>query len=95
VGVPEALFLAAVMDHFTSGPAWFTDAADEATGQDEATTRARTAQIVAEIKDLLDHPHRPAVARMAENCKPIFDERRQACVLKMRGHARDGPLKPT
>jgi len=59
----KAPILAAIMDHFTSGRPLFTDAADEATGHDEGVYEGETAQIVAEIKDLLDTRIRPAVAR--------------------------------
>jgi Fe-S cluster biogenesis protein NfuA len=59
----KAPILAAIMDHFTSGRTLFTDAADEATGHDEGHYEGETAQIVAEIKDLLDTRIRPAVAQ--------------------------------
>jgi NFU1 iron-sulfur cluster scaffold homolog, mitochondrial len=53
----KAPILAAIMDHFTSGRPLFADAAEGAGGHDE------TAQVVAEIKDLLDTRIRPAVAQ--------------------------------
>jgi NFU1 iron-sulfur cluster scaffold homolog, mitochondrial len=60
----KAPILAAVMDHFTSGRPLFANAgADEGTGHDEAVYEGETAQIVAEIKDLLDTRIRPAVAQ--------------------------------
>ena len=59
----KAPILAAIMDHFTSHRPLFTDAADEATGHDEGHYEGDTAQIVAEIKDLLDTRIRPAVAQ--------------------------------
>ena len=59
----KAPILAAIMDHFTSGRPLFTDAADASTGHDEGVYEGETAQIVAEIKDLLDTRIRPAVAQ--------------------------------
>ncbi|WP_369058006.1 NifU family protein [Caulobacter sp. 73W] len=57
----KAPILAAVMDHFTSTRPLLTDA--EAVGHDEGVYEGETAQIVAEIKDLLDTRIRPAVAQ--------------------------------
>ena len=60
----KAPILASIMDHFTSGRPLFTDAADnQAGGHDEGVYEGDTAQIVAEIKDLLDTRIRPAVAQ--------------------------------
>jgi Fe-S cluster biogenesis protein NfuA len=60
----KAPILAAIMDHFTSGQPLFADAGDsEAGGHDEGVYEGETAQIVAEIKDLLDTRIRPAVAQ--------------------------------
>ena len=60
----KAPTLAAIMDHFTSGQPLFTDAGDsDAGGHDEGVYEGDTAQIVAEIKDLLDTRIRPAVAQ--------------------------------
>ena len=60
----KAPILAAIMDHFTSGQPLFADAADsDAGGHDEGVYEGETAQIVAEIKDLLDTRIRPAVAQ--------------------------------
>jgi Fe-S cluster biogenesis protein NfuA len=60
----KAPILAAIMDHFTSGQPLFADADDsEAGGHDEGVYEGETAQIVAEIKDLLDTRIRPAVAQ--------------------------------
>ncbi len=60
----KAPILAAIMDHYTSGRPLFTDVADsEAGGHDEGVYEGETAQIVAEIKDLLDTRIRPAVAQ--------------------------------
>ena len=58
----KAPVLAAIMDHFTSGRPLFTGD-DEATGHDVTVYEGETAQIVAEIKDLLDSRIRPAVAQ--------------------------------
>ena len=60
----KAPILAAIMDHFTSGRPLFADIDDsEAGGHDEGAYEGETAQIVAEIKDLLDTRIRPAVAQ--------------------------------
>jgi Fe-S cluster biogenesis protein NfuA len=62
-GHVKAPILAAVMDHYTSG-APLLQGADGASGHDEAEAyEGETAQIVAEIKDLLDTRIRPAVAQ--------------------------------
>jgi Fe-S cluster biogenesis protein NfuA len=62
-GHVKAPILAAIMDHFTSGAPLLKDA-DGAAGHDESDTyEGETAQIVAEIKDLLDTRIRPAVAQ--------------------------------
>jgi Fe-S cluster biogenesis protein NfuA len=58
----KAPILAAIMDHFTSGRPLFAGEAD-AVGHDEGAYEGETAQIVAEIKDLLDTRIRPAVAQ--------------------------------
>ena len=57
----KAPILAAIMDHFTGGGPLFTDASSEAVS--ETVYEGETAQIVAEIKDLLDSKIRPAVAQ--------------------------------
>jgi Fe-S cluster biogenesis protein NfuA len=54
--------LAAIMEHFTSGAPLLADSAIEQ-GHDEGDYQGDTAQIVAEIKDLLDTRIRPAVAQ--------------------------------
>lgn len=60
----KAPILASIMDHFTSGQPLFADAGDsEAGGHDEGVYEGDIAQIVAEIKDLLDTRIRPAVAQ--------------------------------
>lgn len=57
----KAPVLAAIMDWFTSGAPLYSDAAPEAAAQEHYEGEA--AQIVAEIKDLLDSRVRPAVAQ--------------------------------
>jgi Fe-S cluster biogenesis protein NfuA len=57
----KAPVLAAIMDHFTSGQPLMNDASSD--GHDDTTYEGDTAQIVAEIKDLLDTRIRPAVAQ--------------------------------
>ena len=59
----KAPVLAAIMDHFTSGRPLFAESAAEAGGHDEAVYEGETAQVVAEIKELLDTRIRPAVAQ--------------------------------
>ena len=52
------------MDHFTSGKALFHTAGQSApVGHDEGVYEGETAQVVAEIKELLDTRIRPAVAQ--------------------------------
>jgi Fe-S cluster biogenesis protein NfuA len=57
----KAPVLAAVMDHFTSGQPILTAGGED--GHDNTVYEGDTAQIVAEIKDLLDTRIRPAVAQ--------------------------------
>jgi Fe-S cluster biogenesis protein NfuA len=56
----KAPILAAIMDHFTSDAPLL---ADEEEGQDDEVYEGETAQVVAEIKELLDTRIRPAVAQ--------------------------------
>jgi NFU1 iron-sulfur cluster scaffold homolog, mitochondrial len=58
----KAPVLAAIMDHYTSG-APLLSGEDGAIAHDEEAYEGETAQIVAEIKDLLDSRIRPAVAQ--------------------------------
>ena len=58
----KAPILAAIMDHFTSGRPLFEGEAAGA-GHDAEVYEGETAQIVAEIKELLDTRIRPAVAQ--------------------------------
>jgi Fe-S cluster biogenesis protein NfuA len=57
----KAPILAAIMDHFTDGRPLFRDS--ETTAADEDVYEGDAAQIVVEIKDLLDSRIRPAVAQ--------------------------------
>lgn len=59
----KAPVLAAIMDHYTSGRPLFDEGGAVASGHDEGVYEGETAQIVAEIKDLLDSRIRPAVAQ--------------------------------
>ncbi|HEY1751779.1 MAG TPA: NifU family protein [Caulobacteraceae bacterium] len=56
----KAPILAEIMDHFTSGAPLIEG---EEAGEDEAVYEGETAQVVAEIKDLIDTRIRPAVAQ--------------------------------
>jgi len=57
----KAPILAAIMDHFTAGGPLITDG--DASGHDGFVYEGDAAQIVLEIKDLLDSKIRPAVAQ--------------------------------
>jgi Fe-S cluster biogenesis protein NfuA len=59
----KAPILAAIMDHFTSGAPLFSGESEDTSGHDGEVYEGETAQIVAEIKDLLDTRIRPAVAQ--------------------------------
>jgi Fe-S cluster biogenesis protein NfuA len=59
----KAPILAAIMDHYQSGRPLFAEEGDQSGGHDDAAYEGETAQIVAEIKDLLDTRIRPAVAQ--------------------------------
>ena len=60
----KAPILAAIMDHYTSGrPLLEGEDAGGALAHEEGAYEGETAQIVAEIKDLLDTRIRPAVAQ--------------------------------
>ncbi len=58
----KAPILAAIMDHFTSGRPLLVGA-DAGSGHDDTAYEGETAQVVAEIKELLDTRIRPAVAQ--------------------------------
>jgi Fe-S cluster biogenesis protein NfuA len=59
----KAPILAAIMEHFTSGAALLAEGDTGAVSHDADVYEGETAQVVAEIKDLLDTRIRPAVAR--------------------------------
>ena len=59
----KAPILAAVMEHYTSGQPLYRDAGRTGEGHDETAYEGDTAQVVTEIKDLLDSRIRPAVAQ--------------------------------
>lgn len=62
--VLKAPILAAIMDHFTSGrPLFEADTVQGGGHDDETVYEGETAQVVAEIKELLDTRIRPAVAQ--------------------------------
>jgi NFU1 iron-sulfur cluster scaffold homolog, mitochondrial len=80
----KAPILAAIMDHFTSGQPLFAGEGDQAGGHDDASYEGETAQIVAEIKDLLDTRIRPAVAQDGGDITFVsFDD--GVVYLKMQG----------
>ena len=59
----KAPILSAIMDHYTSGGPLFTDSDSSHGGHDGEIYEGEAAQIVTEIKDLLDSRVRPAVAQ--------------------------------
>ena len=82
----KAPILAAIMDHFTSGQPLFEQGSADAADHDEGVYEGETAQIVAEIKDLLDTRIRPAVAQDGGDILfSRFDERTGVVYLNMRG----------
>jgi Fe-S cluster biogenesis protein NfuA len=86
----KAPILAAIMDHFTSGQPLFAGAdalgGDQSVGHDEGVYEGETAQIVAEIKDLLDTRIRPAVAQDGGDILfSRFDDQTGVVYLNMRG----------
>jgi Fe-S cluster biogenesis protein NfuA len=82
----KAPILAAIMDHFTSGQPLFAAEGDQSGGHDEGVYEGETAQIVAEIKDLLDTRIRPAVAQDGGDILfSRFDDKTGVVYLNMRG----------
>jgi NFU1 iron-sulfur cluster scaffold homolog, mitochondrial len=80
----KAPILAAVMDHFTSGGPLMLDEAKE--GHDDTVYEGASAQVVAEIKDLLDTRIRPAVAQDGGDITfNRFDTATGVVFLNMRG----------
>ena len=59
----KAPILSAIMDHYTSGAALFSEGSIAEGGHDGQAYEGDAAQIVIEIKDLLDTRVRPAVAQ--------------------------------
>ncbi len=59
----KAPILSAIMDHYTSGEALFSEGSTAEGGHDGEAYEGDAAQIVTEIKDLLDTRVRPAVAQ--------------------------------
>ena len=59
----KAPILAAIMEHFTSGRPLLNEGAEAVSHDEDEVYEGETAQVVAEIKDLLDTRIRPAVAR--------------------------------
>ena len=81
----KAPILAAVMEHFTSGAALLREG-DAAVSHDDDVYEGETAQVVAEIKDLLDTRIRPAVARDGGDILfNRFDAESGVVYLHMRG----------
>lgn len=85
----KAPILAAIMEHFTSGAPVLRDGGLEAgvgEGHDDTVYAGDTAQIVAEIKDLLDTRIRPAVAQDGGDITfSRFDDKTGVVFLHMRG----------
>jgi Fe-S cluster biogenesis protein NfuA len=82
----KAPILAAIMGHFMSGQPLFAGADDAAGGHDDTAYEGETAQIVAEIKDLLDTRIRPAVAQDGGDILfSRFDDKTGVVWLSMRG----------
>jgi len=81
----RAPILAAVMDHFTSGAPALREETS-ATGHDDEAYQGEAAQIVAEIKDILDTRVRPAVAQDGGDILfNRFDARTGVVFLHMKG----------
>src|SRR5882757_2331275 len=79
----KAPILAAIMDHFTADEPLLADAEDD---PDEVVYEGETAQVVAEIKELLDTRIRPAVAQDGGDILfSRFDAESGVVWLQMRG----------
>ena len=85
----KAPILAAIMEHFTSGAPLLRDGGAEGgvgEGHDDTAYAGDTAQIVAEIKELLDTRIRPAVAQDGGDITfSRFDDKTGVVFLHMRG----------
>ena len=80
----KAPILAVIMDHFTSGQPLLLDTEEE--GHDQTVYEGDQAQVVAEIKDLLDTRIRPAVAQDGGDITfNRFDAATGVVFLNMRG----------
>ncbi|MDB5440693.1 MAG: NifU family protein [Caulobacteraceae bacterium] len=80
----KAPILAAIMDHYVAGGP--LEAAGDEVGHDDTEYEGETAQVVAEIKDLLDQRIRPAVAGDGGDITfSRFDPETGAVYLHMRG----------
>jgi len=80
----KAPILAAIMDHYVSGGP--QEMADDSADHDDTVYEGETAQIVAEIKDLVDQRIRPAVAGDGGDITfSRFDPETGAVYLHMRG----------
>ena len=81
----KAPILAAIMEHFASGQPLYRGQGG-GSGHDEATYEGDAAQVVAEIKDLLDTRIRPAVAQDGGDILfDRFEPESGAVYLRMRG----------
>ncbi len=82
----KAPILSAIMDHYTSGEALFSEGSDAEGGHDGEAYEGDAAQIVTEIKDLLDTRVRPAVAQDGGDILfNRFDEATGVVYLHMKG----------
>ena len=82
----KAPVLAAIMEHFASGKPVLAQAGGGADGHDDTVYEGDTAQVVAEIKDLLDTRIRPAVAQDGGDIVfNRFDAETGVVYLHMRG----------
>ena len=82
----KAPILAEIMDYYTSAAPLMDDSAEAGHADDETVYEGETAQIVAEIKDLLDTRIRPAVAQDGGDI--LFFEVRAGHRRRLAAHAR-------
>jgi len=82
----KAPILAAIMEHYTSGAGLYAEGASHETAHDDAVYEGDAAQVVSEIKELLDTRIRPAVARDGGDILfDRFDPENGVVWLNMRG----------
>jgi Fe-S cluster biogenesis protein NfuA len=82
----KAPILAAIMEHYTSGEPLFAEAGAAGVSHSEDAYEGETAQVVSEIKELLDTRIRPAVARDGGDILfDRFDAETGVVWLNMRG----------